>query len=86
LSSNIESIQNDIDKIEPKDRISVLLKPSEFVIPKLQSTQLTIPEREFTDAELDAETKRLYAKKTPLTDEEREAEITRLKKKLFEDD
>ena len=44
LSANIENIQNDLDKLEPKDRIAVLLKLSEFVIPKFQSTQMKIPE------------------------------------------
>jgi len=44
LSANLENIQNDIDLLEPKDRIAVLLKLSEFVIPKLLSTQLDIAE------------------------------------------
>jgi hypothetical protein len=44
LSANLENIQNDIDKLDPKDRIAVLLKLSDFVIPKLQSTKMEIAE------------------------------------------
>ena len=42
LSSNLDNIQADLDKLEPKDRITVLLKLSEFVLPKLQSTQMAV--------------------------------------------
>ena len=40
LNVNLETIQSDLDKLEPKDRLTILLKMSEYVIPRLQSTQM----------------------------------------------
>jgi hypothetical protein len=40
LNANLETIQSDLDKLEPKDRLTILLKMSEYVIPRLQSTQM----------------------------------------------
>jgi len=40
LSANLDNIQSDLDKLEPKDRLTILLKMSEYVIPRLQSTQM----------------------------------------------
>ena len=40
LESNLEQIQNDLNELEPKDRIMFLLKLSSFVIPTLRSIEV----------------------------------------------
>jgi len=40
LAENFDKLQSDIDALEPKDRIKVLLELSKFVIPTLRSTEL----------------------------------------------
>ena len=40
LESNLEQIQNDLNKLDPKDRIMFLLKLSSFVIPTLRSIEV----------------------------------------------
>lgn len=42
LTANIENIQADLDSLDPKDRLAMLFKLSEFIIPKLQSTKMDI--------------------------------------------
>lgn len=37
LESNFDTIQNDLDSLEPKDRIKTILEISKFVIPTLKS-------------------------------------------------
>lgn len=39
LESNIETIQNDLNSLEPKDRIKTLLEISKFVIPTLKAVE-----------------------------------------------
>lgn len=86
LNDNWEQVEQDFKEIEPEKRIAMFEKLLQYTLPRLQATQLTMPEREMTDDELDREIYRLEAKKTPLTDEERKARIAELKKQLFEDD
>jgi hypothetical protein len=40
LKKNIRQIQSDLQQLEPKDRLRIILQMSEFIIPKLQRTQL----------------------------------------------
>lgn len=38
LEDNIDKLQSDLDLLEPKDRIKVLIEVSKFVIPTLKAT------------------------------------------------
>ena len=40
LETNLEQIQNDLNELEPKDRIMFLLKLTSFVIPSLRSIEV----------------------------------------------
>ena len=40
VSDNIEQLQQDIDALEPKERINYIIKMAEFIIPKLQSVSI----------------------------------------------
>ncbi len=40
LESNIETMQDDILSLEPKDRLKVLMELAKFVIPTLKATEL----------------------------------------------
>jgi hypothetical protein len=40
LENNLDRIQEDIDSLEPKDRVKTLLELTRFVIPTLRSTEL----------------------------------------------
>ena len=42
LENNFDKIQSDIDLLEPKDRIKILLELAKFVVPTLKATELTI--------------------------------------------
>ena len=37
LENNIENIQSDLDKLDPLNRIKILLHLSEFIVPKMRS-------------------------------------------------
>ena len=37
LENNIENIQSDLDKLEPLNRIKILIQLSEFIVPKMRS-------------------------------------------------
>jgi len=41
LENNLDKMQIDIDQLEPKDRVKVLLELSKFVIPVLRATEIT---------------------------------------------
>ena len=45
LSNNLEKIQDDLNELEPKDRIQLLLSLANYILPKLRSTEY-IGERE----------------------------------------
>ena len=40
LSNNLEKIQEDLNELEPKDRIKLLLNLSNYILPKLRSIDL----------------------------------------------
>ena len=40
LENNLEQVQNDLDSLDPKDRVLFLLKLSNFVIPTLRSIEV----------------------------------------------
>jgi hypothetical protein len=42
LESNFDTIQSDLNNLEPKDRIKTLLEISKFVIPTLKAVENTI--------------------------------------------
>jgi hypothetical protein len=39
INDNLEQIREDIDSLEPKDRIKVFLELSKFVLPTLKATE-----------------------------------------------
>jgi hypothetical protein len=39
LDTNIEQMEKDLKALQPKERISVLLKLADFVLPRIQSVQ-----------------------------------------------
>lgn len=41
IENNLEQIKQDLQDLEPKDRIRVILELAKFVIPLLKSTELT---------------------------------------------
>ena len=41
LENNLEKIEEDLNELEPKDRIKLLLDLSSFIIPKMKSVDLT---------------------------------------------
>jgi len=46
LSNNLEKIQDDLNELEPKDRIKLLLDLSSFIIPKMKSVDLKADKKE----------------------------------------
>ena len=40
LENNLEQVQNDLDALDPKDRVLFLLKLTSFVIPTLRSIEV----------------------------------------------
>ena len=46
FESNLPEIQSDIDSLDPKDRIVLLLKIAEFILPKMQAVQIEDKERD----------------------------------------
>jgi len=51
LSNNIDTLQNDINQLEPKDRIKTLIDISKFVIPTLKATELKMNNEDNQDNE-----------------------------------
>lgn len=49
LSNNFEKLQNDIDLLEPKDRIKTILELAKFVVPTLRATDLTVESDQFVN-------------------------------------
>jgi hypothetical protein len=41
IDNNFDKLQTDIDLLEPKDRIKVILELAKFVVPTLKATELT---------------------------------------------
>lgn len=42
VSSNVETLQNDIDSLSPKDRIDVFIKLANLVLPKMKAVENTM--------------------------------------------
>ena len=42
LNDNLEQLKIDIKELDPKERINVMLKISEFIIPKLKATDINL--------------------------------------------
>jgi hypothetical protein len=40
VNSNVSTIQSDLDKLEPKDRLKLLIEIMGYVVPKLQATAI----------------------------------------------
>ena len=40
IEDNVDKLQNDIEQLEPKDRIKVLIDLSKFVLPTLRATDI----------------------------------------------
>ena len=45
IENNIDAIQDDLNELEPKDRVKMLLELSQYVIPKLKATEITTDNR-----------------------------------------
>ena len=43
VNENFDLVQNDFSKLEPKDRIKIFIDFLQFVLPKVQSIQITPP-------------------------------------------
>jgi hypothetical protein len=41
LEDNMDRLQEDLDDLEPKDRIKAYLDLAQYVVPKLKSTEIT---------------------------------------------
>jgi hypothetical protein len=39
LNNNLDKLQNDLDSLKPYQRLQVILKLSEFVVPRLQNVE-----------------------------------------------
>ena len=48
LSNNLEKIQDDLNELEAKDRIQLLLSLANYILPKLRSTEYTGEQPEIT--------------------------------------
>jgi len=48
INNNLDKMQEDINSLDPKDRLEVILKISKFVLPTLRATDLKL-EEEKTD-------------------------------------
>lgn len=49
LENNFDKLQTDIDLLEPKDRIKVILELAKFVVPTLRATDLTVESDQFVN-------------------------------------
>ena len=41
VQSNIDKLQNDLDLLEPKERLKIIIELSKFVLPTLKATELS---------------------------------------------
>jgi len=51
IENNFDKLQTDLDTIEPKDRLSIMLKLMEYVLPKQKETKIDFSN--LSDAEID---------------------------------
>ena len=40
IENNLERLQNDLDELEPKDRIKIILEMARFILPTLQAVSV----------------------------------------------
>ena len=40
VENNLERLQNDLDELEPKDRIKIILEMAKFILPTLQAVSV----------------------------------------------
>jgi len=52
LENNIHTIQNDLDQLEPLERVKMLLHLANFVIPKLKQQELKTDIRKFENFDI----------------------------------
>ena len=64
LTDNWENLQNDFDKLEPKERLQFYEKLLQYGLPRLQNTQLTTDFEKLTDEQLDYMINNLISKAT----------------------
>lgn len=41
IENNMDKLQDDLDRLEPKDRLKILIELSKFVVPQLRAIELT---------------------------------------------
>jgi len=46
IENNIDTLQKDLDSLEPKERVKLLLDMAQFVVPKLRNVDLKTDEKE----------------------------------------
>ena len=46
IENNIDTLQKDLDSLEPKQRVKLLLDMAQFVVPKLRNVDLKTDEKE----------------------------------------
>jgi hypothetical protein len=46
IQNNIDTLQKDLDSLEPKERVKLLLDMAQFVVPKLRNVDLKTDEKE----------------------------------------
>ena len=51
IENNFDKLQSDLDTIEPKDRLSIMLKLMEYVLPKQKETKIDFSN--LSDTEID---------------------------------
>jgi hypothetical protein len=52
ISNNIEKLQSDIEVLDPKDRLKIIIELSKFVLPTLKAVEVTEIETDKTDFKL----------------------------------
>jgi len=72
MTENIDQLKEDFQTLKPKERIEMAIRMSQFLVPKLQSVEVkSYPE---------------WSLLLMMTDEERTAEILRLKNEISDDE
>ena len=72
MTENIDQLKEDFKTLKPKERIEMAIRMSQFLVPKLQSVEVkSYPE---------------WSLLLMMTDEERTAEILRLKNEISDDE
>lgn len=51
IENNFEKLQSDLDKVEPRDRLNIMLKLFEYVLPKQKESKIDFSN--LSDAEID---------------------------------